>query len=348
MRNFIMGCFLLALAMQVAPALGQADIRLQENAPERYVVERGDTLWSIAAKFLKEPWRWPEIWRLNQEQIKNPHRIYPGNVIVLDRTKRPPQLTLGETVKLGPKALSLPLAEDAITPIAPSAIEPFLVRPLVVEQGGLDNAPRIVAGEENRVNLGAGNIAYVTGMGKTAASLWQLFRPGRALVDPDTKRTLGYEAVYLGTARVTREGEPATIQIITSTQEISRGDRLVPAPLPVATQYIPHPPRTVVKGRIVSIYSGIATGEAGRNSVVAINKGRRDGLELGHVLAIHRAGVAIPDPESPKSRDGAPKIEMPDERYGLIFVFRVFDSVSYALVMESSRPVIPADIVQTP
>ncbi|MSQ71922.1 MAG: LysM domain-containing protein [Betaproteobacteria bacterium] len=348
MRNFIMGCFLFALASQGAPALAQADIKLQEGAPDRYVVEKGDTLWSIAAKFLKEPWRWSEIWRLNQEQIKNPNRIYPGNVIVLDRTKRPPQLTLGQTIKLSPKALASAATDEAIRPIPANAIEPFLVRPVVVEERGLEKAPRIIAGQESRVNLGAGNIAYVSGIGKGAAILWQIFRPGRALIDPDTNRTLGYEAKYLGTARVSREGEPATIQILTSVQEISTGDRLIPAPLPVITQYIPRPPRSVIKGRIMSIYDGINTGEAGKNSVVAISKGQRDGLELGHVLAMYRAGVAIPDPESGKSRDGAPKFQLPDERYGLVFVFRVFDSVAYALVMESSRPVLTADFVQTP
>ena len=329
--------------------LAQGEVRLQENAPDRYIVEKGDTLWSIAGKFLKDPWRWAEIWRLNQDQIRNPHRIHPGDVIVLDRTKTPAQLAMSaETVKLAPQIREAPLAERAIPAIPPRLIEPFLSQPLVIEEGGLQKAPRIIGTQEGTVYLGAGGVAYVSGMGESKEINWQMFRPGRPLVDPDTSTTLGFEAVFLGTARVVRFGEPATINIVSSTQEISQNDRLLPSGPVVLNQYAPHAPSSLIQGRVIGVLGGLANSEGGRNSVLSINKGSLHGLEMGHVLAIMRTGASIPDPQSTLSRDRAPQFRLPDERYGLVFVFRVFSGVSYALVMESSRPVAPGDTVRTP
>jgi nucleoid-associated protein YgaU len=340
----------------------QGDVQLKENAPDSYVVQRGDTLWSIAVKFLKDPWRWPEIWRLNQEQIRNPHEIVPGSTIVLDRTGAgvggvggdgQPQLRLqlgrgGATERLSPKVRSEPLATEAIPAIPSNVIEPFLTQPLVIERGGLAKAPRIIATQESRVYLGAGGTAYVSGFGRSEAPVWQVYRQGNPLVDPDSNTTLAYEAVYLGTVRVTRPGEPATVQIVSSKQEISTGDRLVAAGPPAPVQYVPHAPKTALKGRVIGLYDGLTTSEGGRYSIVSINKGARDGVEHGHVLALYRRGATVADPESTQSRDRAPTFSLPDERYGLVFVFRIFDNVSYALVMESSRQLTPGDVVQTP
>jgi LysM domain len=350
---------LASLLCAAAAVHAQGDVQLKENAPDSYVVQKGDTLWSIAVKYLKDPWRWPEIWRLNQEQIRNPHEIVPGSTIVLDRTGAgaggdgQPQLRVqlgrgGATERLSPKVYSEPLAAEAIPAIPPNVIEPFLTQPLVIEQGGLQKAPRIVATEESRVYLGAGGIAYVSGFGRSDAPVWQVYRQGKPLVDPDNNRTLAYEAVYLGTVRVTRAGEPATVQIVSSKQEISTGDRLIAAGPPAAIQYAPHAPKTTLKGRVIGLYDGLTTSEGGRYSIVSINKGARDGVEQGHVLALYRRGATVPDPESTRSRDRAPTFQLPDERYGLVFVFRIFDNVSYALVMESSRPLTPGDVVQTP
>lgn len=328
-----------------------ADIKLQDNAPDRYVVERGDSLWSIAAKFLKEPFRWPEIWRLNQEQIRNPNRIFPGDVIVLTRpadAQSQPQLSLLSAVRLSPKPVTETLAADAIPAIPPKSIEPFLTQPLVIEQGGLDKAPRIVATEENRVHLGAGGIAYATGVGANTGTIWQIFRPGNPLIDPETKATLGYEAKFLGTARVVRAGTPATLEIATAVQEISAGDRLIAAGSVSLKQYIPRAPSQAIRGQVIGLYDGISTSEAGKYSIVAVNRGKRNGVEEGHVLALARSGNVVSDPQSTNSRDNAPVFKLPDERYGLLFVFRVFDAVSYGLVMDTSRPVAPADIIQTP
>ena len=324
------------------------EIRLQDNAPDRHIVVQGDTLWGIAAKFLKDPWRWPDLWRMNQEQIKSPHRIYPGNIIVLDRTKEQPQLKLATPViekKLDPRVRVEKGGAD-IPSIASALIEPFLSQPLVIEEDGMDAAPRIVAAQEDRVYVGSGNIAYVTGIDKSSQKLWQIYRPGKPLVDPETRRVLGYEAFYLGVARVSKEGNPATIEIITAKQEIGRGDRLLPAARALPLNYVPHAPDKMVQGRVVSSYGGI--NETGRNSIITINKGSRDGMEIGHVLALYRFGKSFTD-VTPASA-GGDKVtrKLPDERYGLIFVFRVFEQVSYALVLNVSRPVNVNDVVQTP
>jgi len=370
MQKSITALLALVLLGAVVLALGQGDLTVKSDAPDRYVVKKGDTLWSVATKFLSDPWRWPEIWRMNQEQISNPHQLFPGDVLVLDRTAVPPQLRQitaagpgaapgaagavgggavgAETVKLSPHVYTEPLAAEAIPPIPPKAIEPFLTQPLIIEEGGLDNAPRIVATEENRVNVGEGGIAYVSGLGTSTTQVWQVYRAGHPLVDPQTNNTLGFEAVFLGTARVTRSGDPATVQIVSAKKEISAGDRLIAAPPPTVPMYVPHAPTVAVNGRIIALYDQLATSEGGRDSIVSINRGKRDGLELGHVLAVYRNVVIYDQKNYLKSREASPTVPLPPERYGLVFVFRTFESVSYALVMESSRPIQPGDILQNP
>lgn len=362
MQKSITALLALFLASVAWLALAQGDLQVKDTAPDRYIVQKGDTLWSIASKFLKDQWRWPEIWRMNQEQIKNPHQISPGDVLVLDRSVSPPQLRLGEApqtgaqrapagaegVKLVPQIYTQPLSAEAIPAISPRAIEPFLTQPLIVEEGGLDRAPRIIATEENRVNVGAGNVAYVSGVGEEAEPLWQVYRAGRPLIDPESDQTLGYEAVFLGTARLTRKGDPATVEILNSKKEISAGDRLIPAPRPTIAQYVPHAPTAAVAGRIIGLYDALATSVGGRDSIVSINRGRRDGLEVGHVLAVYRNVSVFDQKDYLRSRQRSPLIQLPAERYGLVFIFRTFNSVSYALVMESSRPVQGGDIVHNP
>ena len=332
---------------------------LQSTAPDRYVVVKGDTLWGISGKYLQQPWRWPELWRMNREQIHNPNRIYPGDVLVLDRSQSPARLSLvrggmggagaGGTVRLSPQVRIDQDVQQAIPSIPPSAIEPFLTQPLVIEEGGLDKAPRVVGTQDSRFILGSGNVAYVTGVGTAGPSqVWNIYRAGKTLIDPDTKKSLGIEAVFLGTGHVVTGGDPATVQIISSRQEIGVGDRLVEAPAVTIPEYVPHPPKGDVHGRIIGLYNGLPTSETGSGAVVAINRGERDGLEKGNVLAILRVGQMVPDPDSKKSPDKAPQFKLPDERYGLLFVFRVFSGVSYALVMQSTRPVEPEDVVASP
>jgi hypothetical protein len=340
--------FVLAWACS-AGALAQAPktpIELKADAPDRYVVVRGDTLWSIAQRYTDSPWRWSELWNRNKDEIKNPHRIYPGNVIVLDRARG--QLSMApETVKLSPRVRAESTSAAAIPSIPPAIIEPFLVRPLVVEAGGLDNAPAIVATEESRVILESGNRAFVRGIGDSKESAWFIYRRGPALVDPETKSTLGYEAIYLGTARVTRAGDPAVILLTSVTQEVTVGDKLVAASRPEVPTYAPRAPGTPIQGRIISLYGGgTKLGEAGNQTVIAINRGRTQGVEVGHVLALYRPGALVA--EAGRSGRSGATLTLPNDRYGLAFVFRVFDRVSYALVMNITKPVNAQDIVQNP
>ena len=345
-------------------------LELQEDAPDRYVVQRGDTLWGIAIKFLKEPWRWPEFWRFNNDQIRNPHEIVPGQVLVLDRNLR----RVATDDRTGPRARSEPALKDGISSIPANVIEPWLTRPLIIEEGGLDNAPRIVAAEEGRYNLGAGSRAYVKGIpADSKERLWQIYRPGRPLVDPDTKKSLGIEAVFVGTARLTRTGNPSTIQIATSEIEVTPGDRLVPAGEAKLVNYVPRAPKGDVRARLISIYGGRgdaatlgsdftisrsdnvadydARREAGPRQIVSINKGTRDGMEVGHVLALYRNTTLNFDRSVGNYYMGGPKteaIELPEERYGLIFVFRSFDRVSYGLIVQAQRTAVPGDVARTP
>jgi hypothetical protein len=340
---FVLSSALAGGALAQAP---KAPLALKADAPDRYVVVSGDTLWSIAQRFTDSPWRWQELWDLNKEDIKNPHRIYPGNVIVLDRAKG--QLAVSsDTVKLSPRVRAESTARAAIPTIPPAAIEPFLVRPLVVEADGLDRAPTIVATEESRVVLEAGNRAFVRGIGDAKETTWFIYRRGPALTDPDTKTILGYEAIYLGTARVTRAGDPAVVQLVSVTQEVAIGDKLVPAGKPEVPTYAPRAPANPVQGRVISLYGGgTKLGEAGGGTVVSINRGRAQGIEAGHVVALYRPGALVAERYNPNS--GNAPLALPNERYGLAFVFRVFDNVSYALVMNISKPVNTLDIVQNP
>lgn len=324
-----------------------ADIALQDNPPDHHVVVKGDTLWGIAGKFLKQPWRWPEIWKMNAQQIKNPHLIYPGDMIVLDTTSGTPALRIVkglETVKRSPNVRVESTEAGAISSIPPTAIEPFLSQPMIIAEGELEKAPYIIGTEENRVILGAGNSAYVQSVLAGGALHWHIYRPGKALIDPETEETLGFEAIYLGDAKITRFGEPATISITKSSQEINIGDRLVVAKERVSSAYAPHAPEKTIYGRILSAYGGIA--EVGKGAIVSLNKGARDGLEIGHVLAIYRHGKNVAPAEHDET--SAKSIKLPDERNGLVFVFRVFDKLSYALVMQSEGPVHVLDDVRTP
>lgn len=327
------------------PAGAQAPAKplaTKPDAPARYVVKQGDTLWSIAERYLDAPWRWQELWNLNKDEIKNPNRIYPGNVLVFDRKSS--QLVLSDALKVNPRVRSSATPIAAIESIPSSVIEPFLSRPLVVEEDGLANAPAILAFEEKRLMAGAGESAFASGLGVSKEDTWYLYRRGKALVDPETRRTLGFEAVYLGTARVTRPGEPATLQILTATQEIVRGDRLIAAGRPQPIEYTPRAPGQKIAGQVIGVYRGVSNvGEAGTQSIVTVNRGKANGVEPGNVLALHRQGVAVQDPKTPGTA-----IALPEQRYGVVFVFRVFENVSYALVMKTTRPVQPLDAVLNP
>jgi len=357
MPNFFIISLILVSGWFSTQVLADEPIRLQDNPPDRYVVVKGDTLWGIAGRFLKDPWQWPQIWGMNREQIKNPHLIYPGDIIVLDLTRLPPSLRLvtgervgggvvggRETVKLSPQVRAEPKERAPIPTIPAAAIEPFLSQPLVIEAGGLDNAPRIVATEGERVVVGAGDRAFAYKLPTDKGVDWQLYRTGKTLVDPDTNEILGYEAIYLGEAKVIAFEEgldtASPIEITKSAIEINIGDRLVEATKVAIDNYVPHAPEKLIKARIISAYGGIT--EVGQDAIVTLNKGTRDGIERGHVLAIYRHSPPA------KNKKGEIILRIPDERYGLLMVFRTFNKVSYALVMQISRPVHLLDVAQTP
>jgi LysM domain len=360
--------FFLISGLAAGQSTTQGPLAIKADAPDRYVVVQGDTLWGISQRYTDSPWRWPELWSMNKDQIRNPHLIYPGYVIILDRERARLSIAGGEsgapaltpegatgtarlpagTVKLSPRIRSESLARKEIPSIPPGVIEPFLTRPLIVEPDGLEKAPTIVGTQTNRVVLAEGNLAYVRGIGQSTEEIWYVYRRGGPLVDPDTNRTLAYEAVYLGTAQLTRRGEPATVVLSSTALEVGAGDKLVPAGPAVPPNYAPHAPTVFLSGRVMSIYGGLGkVGEAGEHSIVTINRGKADGLEVGHVLALFSAGGIVRDVTKAKNAPDA-NIKLPDERSGLVFVFRVFDRVSYALVMNVAKPVNTLDVVQTP
>ena len=376
---------------------------LAADAPNEYTVVKGDTLWGIAGRFLKDPWRWPQIWQMNRDQIKDPHWIYPGNVIHLDRSGEFPRLSLGEGGSSGPSGgteaeatanvvrmdprIRTESLQTAVPSIPGSAIGPFLSQPLVVEAGGLDNAPTILATEESRVIVAQGDLAYADRIGSDDGVNWQVFRPGSVLRDPDTGEILGYEAKYLGDARVRRFGNPTTVEVTKARQEINSGDRLTPAREASYPSYVPRAPDKPITGTIMSVDGGVS--ELGQFQIITINRGARDGIEVGHVLASYRRGQVVntggrnqaldsrgwlsgwnwnwgnwgwggggTKPADPAKSGSDIKtsgerleggtVKLPDERNGLVFVFRVFEKMSYAMVMRATKPIYVGDVVQTP
>jgi nucleoid-associated protein YgaU len=369
-RKSITALAFLAVCGLAAAQAPSTPLTLKPDAPDRYVVVPGDTLWGISQRYTDSPWRWPELWGLNKDQIRNPHLIYPGYVILLDRasgrlsiggaarsggpsagepsTSGPGSATAPGALRLEPKVRSAPLAKESIPSIPAALIEPFLTRPLVVEPDGLDNAPTIIGTQTDRVILSEGNTAYVRGIAGSQEDTWYVYRRGAPLVDPDTNQTLAYEAVYLGTAQVTRTGDPATVVLTSAVQEVEAGDKLVAAARAQSISYAPHAPSRRIQGRVMGIYGSVGkVGEAGPQSIITINRGSRDGLEIGHVLALYSLGGSVRDRSKPLNAPDS-RIELPNERAGLAFVFRVFDRVSYALVMRVTRPVGPLDVVQNP
>jgi nucleoid-associated protein YgaU len=339
-----------ALVAQSAAQSATAPLELAPNAPQRHVVVRGDTLWDISAEFLKDSFRWPELWGLNKDQIKNPHWIYPGQVLVLDFIDGQPRLRIeGEgggsggvpTVKLQPRVRVTDGTRE-IPAIPQQVIEPFLSQPLVAEDEAIEGTPRIVATQDNHVFAGTGELAYATGIKSGAARQWQIYRTGKVLKDPVTKEVLGNEAVLLGTANLIKEGEPATLRVVSTHQEVGKNDRLMPVPPLDIINYPMHKPTAEINSHIVSIYGDSNAG--GKYSIVAISGGQKNGLEVGHVLALSRTGPIVVD----RYKGHKQEITLPNERLGLLYVFRTFQKVSYALVMDATQPVVIGDTVGTP
>ena len=339
---------MLAITAAIPLAIAQSDppAQLAASAPDRYTVVKGDTLWGIAARFLRDPYRWPDVWDPNKDRVKNPHWIFPGDVLVLDRSGRSPRIRLS-TIKVEPRIRVDDLG-FAISSIPSGVIEPFLSRPLVVEEGGLANAPKIVAAQEGRVYLARGDLAYVIGNVDPGVPNWSVYRPGQALIDPDTKENLGYEAIYLGVAKLERKTTPMTMRVTDSKLEIGAGDRLIASGNPDILDYIPRAPTTDIQGKVMSVYNATARSEAGSMQIITISRGARDGVERGNVLALYSYGPVVRDRTNILARNTGDLVKLPDERNGLVFIFRVFDKVSYGLVMTAVQPVKLGDVARKP
>jgi LysM domain len=356
---------------------GVALSELSPTAPDSYTVKRGDTLWAISKLFLKSPWRWPELWGMNKTEIKNPHLIYPGQALYLDKSNGRARLSSRrgganslETIKLSPRTRISKLPDDSIPTLQNNLIEPFLTEPIIVEEATLQAAPRFVATQEGRVLLSEGDRAYARSADGSALSIaagkprdFRVFRNATALKDPGTGEILGYEAQFVGRATLIRgesvaamrgaelkSGEvakteivPATLDIVRSKEEIRTGDRLLPEPPMELLTYTPRAPANAVEARIVSVY-GSAVANVAQNQVVVINRGTKDGMERGHVLAIQTNGERVVD----KTGASFQEIKLPDERNGLLMIFRPFERVSYALVLQATESVRVGDWLVNP
>ena len=347
-----------------AQQVAQAGVPLSElapNAPDSYTIKRGDTLWGISGLFLRSPWRWPELWGMNLQAIRNPHLIYPGQRLVLDTSSGRAVLRVADgelpTVKVTPRTRFESLNDNAVPTLDPRLIEPFLTEGTIVDEATFQRSPRLVATPENRVLLSRGDRAYARGQysdGGSGEALvtdggksreYRVFRNAVPLRDPSTGEVLGYEAQFLGRASLVRsesrvetpgkdgktvtEVVPATVDITLSKEEMRVGDRLIAEPPPMFPTYTPSAPPRPVAGQIVSVYGNAVT-YAAQNQVVALNRGTRDGLAEGHVLAILTNGARTLD----RTDAARPQMRLPGERNGLMMVFRTFDRVSYALVVE--------------
>ncbi len=372
LSGVLVACAVCAQEFPVTPAqkatasdVAQKGVPLSElaaNAPDRYSVKSGDTLWGISSLFLKSPWRWPELWGMNLEDIKNPHRIYPGQVLVLERSNGTVTLKVGSTpvdstdgiptVRVSPQTRYEAPPDNALATLRSSVIEAFLAEPLILSDAEFQSAPRIVSAQEGRVLLTRGDRAYARG-GVNGPLLddqeklkqFRVFRTATPLKDPSTGQVLGFEAIYAGKATlvlgetttevVDADGKPAsaivpaTIDIISAKEEIRVGDRLIPEPARQLQTFTPHAPTVKVDGQIVSVY-GSAVANAAQNQVVVINRGARDGMEPGIVMAILKDGARVED----KQDITRPVLKLPNERNGLLMVFRTFDRLSYALILE--------------
>ena len=337
----------------VADQVAQAGVPLSAlaaDAPERYVVKRGDTLWGLSSMYLTSPWRWPELWGMNKQQIANPHLIYPGQELLLVKEDGRARLMVGgggesKEGKLQPTIRDMGSERAAIRSIPTNLIQPFLSQPLVLEPAAMNDAPRIVATQEGRVWVGRGDSAYARGITNDAVLNYSVFRPLRPLFDPDDvnrKSPIAYEAVYLGTVNVSRPGEVAKVHVQESKKEIGVGDRMLPIEQQALISYVPKAPSGPVEARVISIYDGVRF--AGGGQIITLNRGSNEGLTIGDTLQLWRAGETIEDRTLP----GRQFVKLPDEQIGLAFVFRAFPTISYALIQRGTQPVEVGDRASNP
>ena len=340
---------------------------LRENHPEFHVVQPGDTLWDISQSFLKSPWLWPEIWHVN-EQVDNPHLIFPGDVLGLIYIEGQPRITKSNklpngTVKLTPHARTL-TADQAITTIPLDAIMPFLTSARVLSDEELNSAPYIVGSDSNRLLAAENHKVYVRGLTEQLNDNYSFFRKGDRYIDPQTSEYLGTEAIHLGEGLKIKTGDPAVMRVKRSVEELRAGDRAWPTnDEQIRPVYFPRAPQGFNGGQIISVYGGV--GQIGQFDIVVINRGERENMDVGFVLDIHQRGDVIVDKIATelrknddsidtweKVKDGLTNtkqtVKLPDEKAGQLMIFRTFEKVSLGLVLKATRAIHTLDNVKTP
>ncbi|WP_353225212.1 LysM peptidoglycan-binding domain-containing protein [Salinisphaera hydrothermalis] len=314
---------------------------MRADAPLRYVVKRGDTLWAIAGKYLDDPWYWPQLWDANPD-IANPHRIYPGEVLVLTRgMDGQPRVARDETIRLEPKVREEPLSE-AIPVIPYSAIRDFLESPRLVDEDTLENAPYVVSFDDQHLVAGNGATVYVRGAKPSGPDRYELVHPEGPYRDARTNQVLGRKAVPVGRVTVQSFGKHvATATIDKSYREARPGDRLLPvADADLLHDFYPHALDKPLSAHIISVYGGVS--EIGQYDVVTLDRGRNIGLRRGDVLDIYKAGRTVPDPVA------GGEVKLPEVEAGYLMVFKVDKKVSFALVMHATRAIHVDDVVHSP
>jgi LysM repeat protein len=326
---------------------------LAPNAPETYVVKRGDTLWGIAKLFLRDPWYWPEIWQVNP-QVQNPHLIYPGDTLRLVYVNGQPKLVLerGDAAHVLPRVRSQPL-DEAVKSIPFETVSAFMSKPVVLTREQIKEAGYVLASRDDHSAIAEGNTIYARGLQSSAqiGMRYNVVRVGDALRDPDDNSIVGYNGIYTGSGRVTRNGDPATLLMTASARESEPGDKVLVANVDVALDFVPSPPPKRVSGRIMAVNDGVTT--IGQYQVVVINRGARDGLVAGNILAVYQAGALVADQEKHGFMAGsnkafAEKVRLPDERSGTFMVFKAYDRLSYGLIMEAKNIIRVSDRVENP
>jgi hypothetical protein len=325
------------------PALQRINepVPLADGHPNEYVVQVGDTLWDISARFLKDPWFWPEIWYVNPD-IVNPHLIYPGDVLGLVYIDGQPRITnvRGSAYRLSPQARVTPLSET-INSIPYEAVAAFLSSGVILEKDEADALPYIVDIRGEHLVAAAGNEVYVRGLlDDMPGTRYNVVHVGDPLTDPDDNRLIGYQGLLVGEGRLSRGGDPATVALTDTARETLKGDRLIPDTVDIPLNFFPRSPSGQVEGRIISVVGGVT--QIGQYQVVAINRGTNNGLSVGDVLSVFQTGEVV------KDRIKGGTVKLPDEKAGTVMIFKTFDRISYGLVMEATQALHILDTVRNP
>ncbi|MEM9101307.1 MAG: LysM domain-containing protein [Pseudomonadota bacterium] len=357
MKKLLFGFLTLILSSTISLV---AAVELKPNYPETYIVKKGDTLWDISSMYLTDPWLWPEIWHVNP-QVPNPHLIYPGDILTLVYRDGQPVVLRGRPVptsssdrleRLEPRARLI--SEGGAIPTIPlDEIKPFLVGAQVVSEEELDTAPYVLSSDGRRLIMGVGDRIYVRGIA-TDKSEYSFFRKGQDYRDPESGELLGTEAIHLGNGKVVRRGDPSTITLEEQRQEIIVGDRLIPTnDMHLRSNFMPKPAPNGLNSKIIAVYDGVT--QIGQYHTVVLNKGERDGMQVGHVQRVWQTGETIEDKIGERESSGffdfnlgGEEVKLPDEPAGTMMVFRTFEKVSLAIIMEATKPMHVFDTGRAP